>query len=75
MFDSISQTAVRIGALNKANNVAVFDKPNVRKYHVDIDGVRYPRDDVSIDYTSNDYVDQYRDLKLFVQRLCWRRIA
>ena len=37
----------------------------MRKYHVDIDGVRYPRHGVSIDYELNDYVDQYRDLKLF----------
>ena len=59
------QTEGRIGVPNKANNVAVFDNLNVRKYHVDIDSVRYPRDGVSIDYASNDYVDQYRDLKLF----------
>ena len=37
----------------------------MRKYHVDIDGVRYPRDGVSIDYGLNDYIDQYPDLKLF----------
>ena len=48
------QIAARIGAPNKAENIAVFDNLNVRKYHVDIDGVRYPRDDVSLDYASND---------------------
>ena len=27
--------------------------------------VRYPGDGFNVDYGSNDYVDQYRDLKLF----------
>ena len=58
------QTALRTGVLNKAKNVAVFDNLNVRKYHVDIDGVRYPRDGVSIEYALNDYLDEYRDIKL-----------
>ena len=57
--------AARMGVPNKANNVAIFENLNVRKYHVDIDGVRYPRDGVSIDYTSSDYPDRYRDLKVF----------
>ena len=35
------------------------------KDHVDIDGVRYPRDGVNFDYGINDYVDQYRYLKFF----------
>ena len=59
------QTAVRIGTPSEANIVLALDNLNVRNYHVDCDSVRYPRDDVSIDYNSNDYVDQYRDLKLF----------
>ena len=62
------RTAARIGVPNKANNVAVFDKLIVRKYHVDFDGVRYPRDGVSIDYNSNDYIDRYRDLKYFYRK-------
>ena len=37
----------------------------MRKYHVDYDSVRCPRDGVSIDYASNDYLDQYRRLKIF----------
>ena len=36
------QTAARIGVPNKAEDIAVFHNLNVRKYHVDIDGVRYP---------------------------------
>ena len=27
--------------------------------------VRYPRDGISFDYASNNYIDQYRNLKLF----------
>ena len=61
---AVHQTADRIGVPNKTNNVTFFER-NVRKKHVDIDGVRYPRDGVSIDYGLNGYVDQYRDLKLF----------
>ena len=37
----------------------------MRNNRVDIDCICNPRDSVSIDYTSNDYVDLYRDLKLF----------
>ena len=59
------QTADGTGVQNKSNNIAIFDNPNVREFHVDIDGVRYPRDDDSIDHTSNDYIDQYTDFKLF----------
>ena len=59
------QTADRIGFPNKANNVAVFNNLDVRKYLVDIDGVRHPRDGVSIDYGLDDYVDQYSDIKFF----------
>ena len=36
----------------------------MKKYHVDIHGVRYQRDGVSFDYASNVYLDQYRDLTL-----------
>ena len=59
------QSELRIGASNKANNIAVFDYLNVRKYHVDIDGARSPTDGFSIDNASNDHHDQYRDLDLF----------
>ena len=58
------QTADRIRVPNKARKIAVFDNFNVKKYHVDIDGIRYPRDSVSIHYASNDYLDDYRDLEI-----------
>ena len=53
-----NQTAARIGVPNEANNIAAFDNLNVRKDCVDNDGVRYPRDGVSIDYALNDCVDK-----------------
>ena len=59
------QTDVRSALPNKRNNISRFDNINVRKYFIEIDGQRYPRDSALTDYTLNDYVDQYRDLKLF----------
>ena len=38
---------------------------DIRKYFVEIDGQRYPRDSVLINYEENDYNQQYKDLKLF----------
>ena len=59
------RTAARTRVPSKAKNVSTFDNSDVRKYHVDIDGTRYPREGVSFDYGINDYIDRYRDLKLF----------
>ena len=49
---------------NQFNN-AVFDHVNVKRYFVEIDGVRYPKDPVETNFPDNRYLDQYRDLKLF----------
>ena len=62
---AVHQTAARIGVPNKTNNTATFDHLDVRKYHADIDGIRYPKDSVNVEYGLNDYNDQYRALKLF----------
>ena len=59
-----NQTADGINKLNKANNIAVFDNLDVRKDFCEIDGQRYPRDGIITSYAENDYLDQYRDLKL-----------
>ena len=50
---------------NKASNPAIFDNNYVTKYFVEIDGIRYPKDGVLINFEENSYLDQYRDLKLF----------
>ena len=40
---------------------------NVRNYFVKIDGIGYTRESVNVDYNTNKYLDQYRDLKLFYE--------
>ena len=59
------QTSERSAALNKANNAAIFDNLNVRKDFEEIEGFRYPRDLVNVDYNTNNYLDQKRDRKIF----------
>ena len=58
------QTAARLNAPDKGINTSRFDNLNVRKYFVEIDSIRYPRDGVLTNYNENDYIDQYKDLKL-----------
>ena len=62
------QTDPRSALPNKSNNISIFDNINVRKYFIEIDGQRYPRDSVLTNYGENDYIDQYRDLKLFYKK-------
>ena len=38
---------------------------DIRKYYVEIDGLRYPRDNVLINFEEKNYIQQYKDLKLF----------
>ena len=59
------QTAARLNAPDKGINISRFDNLNVRKYFVEIDSIRYQRDGVLTNYNENDYIDQYKDLKLF----------
>ena len=61
------QTEARTGAPEKENNMAVFDHHDVRKYFVEINGVRYPRDAIDLDYSKNYYLNQNRDLKTFLR--------
>ena len=61
---SAFQTNARTTA-GKNINPAIFDSNHVTKYFVEIDGVRYPKDGVLINFEENSYLDQYRDLKLF----------
>ena len=59
------QTEARSGLPYKRNNISRFDNYNVRKYFIEIDRQRYPRDSVLTNYAENDYIDQNRDLKIF----------
>ena len=35
-----------------------------KKYYVEIDRIRYPRDSVLVNYEQNENIEQYKDLKL-----------
>ena len=43
----------------------IFDHVRVKRYFVEIDGVRDPKDPIETDFPDNKFLDQYRDLKLF----------
>ena len=59
------QTRTRADTANKNNQIAIFDNLNLQKFYVETDSVRYPRDSVLVNYEQNDYIEQYKDLKLF----------
>ena len=59
------QTRDRIDAPISTKIVAIFDNLDLRKYYNEIDGQRYPRDSSLMNYEQNDYIEQYKDLKLF----------
>ena len=59
------QTNLRRTILDKKTIIAIFDNLDLRKYFVETDGQRYPRDSVLINYEEKDYTQQYKDLKLF----------
>ena len=52
---------------NQFNN-AVFDNVDVKRYFVEIDGVRYPNDPVETNFSDNKNLDHYRDFKLFYKK-------
>ena len=58
------QTKDRIDGAISTKNVAIFDNLDLRKYYIEIDGQRYPRDSSLMNYEQNDYIEQYKDLKL-----------
>ena len=68
------QTEVRIGTTNKRNNIGIFDHVDVTKHFAEIDGYRHPKDSVLKNLSRNYYLDQYRDIKSFFPRICWRGI-
>ena len=62
---SAHQTSLRTTTPDKKINIAIFDNMDIRKYYVEIDGQRYPRDSFLTNYEENDYIQQYKDLSLF----------
>ena len=59
------QTTKKMRGPDKANNIAIFDNLDVRKYFCKIEGQLDPKDSFMINYTKKDYIDHNRDLKLF----------
>ena len=59
------QTRVRLDAPISTKNVSIFDNLDLQEYYVEIDGFRYPRDSSLMNYEQNDYIEQYKGLKLF----------
>ena len=59
------QRNLRTTTPDKKINIAIFDNLDLRKYFVENDSQRYPKDNVLINYEENDYIQQYKDLKLF----------
>ena len=58
-------TESRSGLPNKRNTNSRFDNNNARKYFIEIDGQRYPRDSVLTNFAEKNFIDQNRDLKMF----------
>ena len=59
------QTKDRNETPNKNNNLAIFDNLDLQKSFVEIDGQRYPRDSSTMIHEDTDYIEQYKDIKLF----------
>ena len=59
----------RTGTPNINNNIAIFGNVNVEKYFCEMDGYRYPKEAVLTNFPKNDYLDQYREKKLFYKNM------
>ena len=59
------RTQERVATASNDRIIAIFDHVDVTKYFVEIDGFRYPKEIVQINFSHNDYLDQYRKLKSF----------
>ena len=59
------QTRISEDTANKTNNIAVFDHLNLQKSYIQIDGIRYPRDTVLVNFEQNDCIEQYKDINFF----------
>ena len=54
-----------MNSANKNKKNVIFDHLILRKYCGEIDGQRYPRDSLLINFEENDYIEQYKNLKVF----------
>ena len=49
---------------DKRKNISILDHLDLRKFFVEIDRARFPKDSFLTKYDLNDYLDQYKDVKL-----------
>ena len=61
---SAHQTKERVDSADKNKNNAIFDHLNLRKFYIEIDSIRYPRDSLFTNYEENDYIEEHKNLKL-----------
>ena len=61
------QTKNRTSAPDEKINIAIFDNLNLRKHQVELDSLRNPTESELINYEQNDYIEQYKDIKLFFE--------
>ena len=59
------QTRIRSDSPNKNINIAIFDNLVIRKTFVEIDGQRYPRDSLLVNYEKNEHKEQKKDFETF----------
>ena len=71
---SAYQTSLRTTTPDKKINIAILYNLDLRMYYIEIDGKRHPRDGISINYTENDYIDQYSILNVFFKKIYRRTI-
>ena len=61
---SSHQTQLRTATPDEKIYIAILDNPGLRKDFVEIDRQKNPRVSVLVNYEENDYIQQYKDLKL-----------
>ena len=59
------QTRASADTVNKNNNVNIFDNLNLQKFDVEIDSIRYSLHSVLVNYGKNDYIEKYKEFKIF----------
>ena len=64
-LNSARRTSLRKTTPDEKINIAILDNLDPRKNYVEIDGQTYPRESVLINYEENDFIQQYKDLKIF----------
>ena len=59
------QARVRADTANKNNNIAIFGNLDLRNFLIEVDAIRYPRDSILVNFEQNDYIEQFKEIKVF----------